>query len=117
MDSKAIGARIKLYRAWAKMTQTELAEKLGCTSQHISAMERGIKTPRLDTFVSVANILGVQPSLLLQDVTTGWKADWEANLNRVLEAVPPDARRRIKQEIMVSRQAVEDNKEEITRMW
>lgn len=117
MDSKAVGARIKLYRAWAKMTQTELAEKLGCTSQHISAMERGIKTPRLDTFVSIANILGVQPGLLLQDVTTGWKAGWEADLDRALKAVPPDARRRIKREIMASQQAVEDNKEEITRLW
>ena len=71
MDSKALGARIQLYRVRANMTQKELAEKLGCTSQHISAIERGMKTPTLETFVTLCNVLQVQPNLLLQDVIDG----------------------------------------------
>ena len=117
MDSKALGARIQLYRVRGKMTQKELAQKLGCTSQHISAIERGVKTPTLETFVAFCNVLQVQPNLLLQDLIEGWQEGWEADLNRVLEAVPPNARRRIKRELIMTRQAVEDNRNDILRLW
>ena len=117
MDSKALGARIQLYRVRAKLTQRELAEKLGCTSQHISAIERGVKTPTMETFVTLCNVLQVQPNLLLQDVIEGWKEGWEADLDRVLEAVPPNVHRRIKRELIMTRQAVEDNKDCIIRPW
>lgn len=117
MDSKALGARIQLYRVRTKMTQKELAEKLGCTSQHISTIERGVKTPTLETFVVLCNILQVQPNLLLQDVIEGWQEGWEADLDRVLEAVPPNVRRRIKRELIMTRQAVEDHRDDIIRPW
>ena len=117
MDTKAFGARLQLYRVRAKLTQMELAEKLGCTSQHISAIERGVKMPTLETFVNLCNILQVQPNLLLQDVTVGWKEGWEADLDRVLEAVPPNVRRRIKRELIITRQAVEDHRNDIIRLW
>lgn len=117
MDSKALGARIQLYRVRAKLTQKELAEKLGCTSQHISAIERGVKTPTLETFVTLCNILQVQPDLLLQDVIEGWQDGWEADLDRVLEAVPPNVRRRIKRELIMTWQAVEDHRNDIIRPW
>lgn len=45
MDTKAIGERIQIAREERCMTQLELAKKVGCTSQHISAIERGAKTP------------------------------------------------------------------------
>ena len=35
---------------------------------HISVIERGIKPPRLETFVSIANALDVSADVLLQDV-------------------------------------------------
>ena len=117
MDSKAFGARIQQYRVRAKLTQKELAEKLGCTSQHMSAIERGVKIPKLETFLDLCNILQVQPNLLLQDVIEGWKEGWEADLDRVLEAVPPNVRRRIKRELIMTRQAVEDNRNYIIRPW
>lgn len=34
---------MRFYRKLCKMTQTELAEKIGTTKQHISNMERGLK--------------------------------------------------------------------------
>lgn len=117
MDSKAFGTRIQLYRVRGKMTQKELAEKLGCTSQHISAIERGVKTPTLETFVVLCNVLQVQPNLLLQDVIEGWREGWEADLDRVLEAVPPNVRRRIKRELIMTWQTVEDHRNDIIRPW
>lgn len=107
MDAKAIGARIALFRARANMTQTELAEMLACTPQHISAIERGIKTPKLDTFIAISNVLHVQPNLLLQDVLEDWQEDWEADLDRVLAVVPPSVRHRLKQEILITKQVAE----------
>ena len=107
MDTKAIGKRISLFRDRAGLTQAALAEKIGCTPQHISAMERGVKTPTLETFISIANALNVRTDLLLQDVLEGWQEGWEAELDRALAPVPPWVRRRIKKEIMQTQQAAE----------
>lgn len=68
MDQKAIGHRIKMARESAHITQEELAKSVGCTTQHIGAIERGIKAPRLDTFIAIANSIEVSADLLLQDV-------------------------------------------------
>lgn len=68
MDSKAIGQRIKKAREAAGITQDELAKCIGCSTKHIGALERGIKTPSLDMFVIIANTLGSSADLLLQDV-------------------------------------------------
>lgn len=111
MEMKAVGIRIKLCRERSGMTQVELAGKLGCTPQHISAVERGVKTPKLETFVDIANVLEVQPNLLLQDVIAGWEKEWETELDRVLEAVPPAVRRRIRSEIMTAKHMAEELRE------
>ena len=68
MDTKAIGQRIKKAREAAGITQDELAKVIGCSTKHIGALERGIKTPSLDMFVIIANTLGASADLLLQDV-------------------------------------------------
>lgn len=68
MDNKAIGQRIKKAREAAGITQEELAKTIGCSTKHIGALERGIKTPSLDMFVIIANTLGTSADLLLQDV-------------------------------------------------
>ena len=73
MDTKAVGKRINLYRDRAGLTQAALAKLIGCTPQHISAMERGVRTPTLETFVAIANALQVRTDLLLQDVLEGWQ--------------------------------------------
>lgn len=117
MDTKAIGARIALFRDRAGMTQAALAEKIGCTPQHISAMERGAKTPKLETFVAVANALCVQSDLLLQDVLDDWQEGWEAELDRVLAAVPPAVRRRVKNEILTAQRISEETRNSRYRVW
>ena len=67
MDLKAIGRRIKIARENAGLTQEDLAKVIGCTPQHVSAMERGLKTPRLDTFITIANATHVSADYLLSD--------------------------------------------------
>lgn len=68
MDLARIGQRIKEAREAAHITQEELAQAVGCTTKHIGAIERDIKTPRLDTFIIIANTTGASADLLLQDL-------------------------------------------------
>ena len=68
MDLTLIGLRIKKAREAANITQEELAQAVGCTAKHIGAIERGIKTPRLDTFIIIANTVGASADMLLQDL-------------------------------------------------
>ena len=68
MDLTVIGQRIKVAREAAGITQEELGRAVGCTAKHIGAIERGIKTPRLDTFIIIANTVGVSSDYLLQDL-------------------------------------------------
>ena len=68
MDLTVIGQRIRVAREAARITQEELGRAVGCTAKHIGAIERGIKTPRLDTFIIIANTVGVSSDYLLQDL-------------------------------------------------
>lgn len=68
MDMIAIGGRIKAAREQAHLTQEELAEKVDISPTHMSVIERGVKTPKLDTFVRIANALNISSDVLLQDV-------------------------------------------------
>ena len=68
MDQVAIGARIKAARERVHLTQEQLAEIIDISPTHMSVIERGVKTPKLDTFVRIANAVGVSTDALLQDV-------------------------------------------------
>lgn len=70
MDLCAIGARIKAARERAGMTQEDLAAALEMSPTHISVIERGVKSPKLETLVNIANALKVSSDTLLQDVVT-----------------------------------------------
>ena len=68
MDIKAIGCRIKTAREQKGLTQEDLAALVDISPTHVSVIERGIKIPRLDTFISIANVLEVSADALLIDV-------------------------------------------------
>lgn len=68
MDLRLIGQRIKRAREAANITQEELAGAVGCTAKHIGAIEKGIKTPRMETFIIIANTIGASADMLLQDL-------------------------------------------------
>lgn len=53
MDMIAIGSKIKEARERAHLTQEELAEIIDISPTHMSVIERGVKTPKLDTFVKI----------------------------------------------------------------
>ena len=67
MDYKALGERIKRCREERHYTQETLAEAVNYSSEHISVIERGVKPPRLERLVDIANALDVGLDELVQD--------------------------------------------------
>ena len=100
MDTKAVGERIQLAREERYMTQRELGNAVGCTPQHISAIERGAKTPTLETFARIAAALRVPADVLLQDVLPDWWVTWEQEIDRVLAPLLPHVRSYLKKQIL-----------------
>lgn len=100
MDTKAVGERIQIAREERTMTQRELAEAIGCTPQHISAIERGVKAPTLETFIAIAATLRVPTDVLLQDVLPDWWETWENEIDRVLAPLLPHMRSYFRKQIL-----------------
>ena len=59
MDQIALGKRIKAAREKACMTQEELAAAVDYSVDHMSVVERGVKAPKLEKLVAIANALNI----------------------------------------------------------
>ena len=95
MDQVAIGARIKAARERVHLTQEQLAEIIDISPTHMSVIERGLKTPKLDTFVRIANALGVSTDALLQDVVVPANESILAELSVRIGRLPQKDQERI----------------------
>ena len=65
IDYKSIGIRVKKLRLEKKMTQAQLAERIGVGTTHISHIETGNTIPSLDALVSIINALECSADELL----------------------------------------------------
>ncbi len=54
-----IQKNLSFYRKKSKLTQKEIADKLGVGSTTVSGWERGAYTPDIDTLLLICNILNV----------------------------------------------------------
>jgi len=63
----AIGKKIRGYRKRRGLTQLELSEKADLSPSYLSYIETGVKNMSLETFVALANSLGVTADELLSD--------------------------------------------------
>lgn len=66
--AKAIGKRIKQYRKEKGFSQDKLSECVGLSSHYISAIERGVNSPKLPVLVNIMNILEVSADEIFVDV-------------------------------------------------
>ncbi len=108
MNLKAIGARIKEARETKSLTQEQLAEIVGLSSTHISVIERGVKAPRLETFIELANALNVTSDSLLMDVLDTSLQITTTELSEQIQNLSPKDQRKILQIIHI---LLEDNNE------
>lgn len=67
MLNSSIGRKIQNRRRELKLTQEKFAEKMGVSINYIGMIERGIRIPKLETFIQIANTLDVSTDDLLAD--------------------------------------------------
>lgn len=63
--SEKFAANLKSERLRRKLSQETLAGKAGLSVSYISMLERGQRTPPLDTLESLSKALGVSPASLI----------------------------------------------------
>ncbi len=63
-----IGSRIQKCRQAAGITQEKLAETVDISCNYLSAIEREVKVPKLDTLIRIINALHLSADDILQDV-------------------------------------------------
>lgn len=95
MKTSSIGKRIRKYREQNGWRQEEFAEKIGLSVTYTGMIERGEKVPKLETFVKIANILGVSTDLLLADVLTVQYEIKSSEMTDEIASLNPNERERI----------------------
>ena len=56
-DGKGMGAKVRRLREAAKLSQTELGDKLGVSYQQVQKYERGVSRLSVDTLLRLARAL------------------------------------------------------------
>lgn len=68
-DLKILGNRIKQIRVDKKLTQSEVAFRVGLDPNYIGLIERGQRNPSFTSIFRIANGLGITLSELFDDET------------------------------------------------
>lgn len=92
---KIVGTRIKEAREAKNLTQEQLAEEVGLSPSHMSVIERGVKGPRLETFIEIVNALDTTSDALLLDVLNNSMQIEATALSKKIEKLSPKEQRRI----------------------
>jgi len=82
MDSNLksyLAGQLRSYRRQARLTQAELAEKIGRTDEAVSNIERSKSVPNLETLVAIAGAL----NLPLRDFFPSGTFDATISVNRL----------------------------------
>ena len=95
MDSVSIGKKIRYYRESNKWTQEAFAEKTGLSLTYVGMIERGEKVPKLETFINIANVLGVSADILLADVLKNGYQIKTSLLSEKIDKLPAEQRDKI----------------------
>lgn len=95
MDSEKVGKRIQNMRKSRGFTQEVFAEMVDLSTNYISNVECGFKTPRLNTFVTIANALQCDANTLLADVLDVTTTRESGSISQKLLALPIQEQRRI----------------------
>ena len=70
MGKPIMGDRIKELRKKKRLTQEDLAEKIGVSFQYVSEIERGISMPSMQVFLKLLEVLDASADYLLRDTVS-----------------------------------------------
>jgi transcriptional regulator with XRE-family HTH domain len=59
--------QLRYWRLERGLSQDRLAERTGCSKSAISQYENGVNKPRIPVCITLAQALGIDPDILLQD--------------------------------------------------
>ena len=95
MNTSSIGKRIRKYREAKGWRQEDFAEKTGLSVTYTGMIERGEKVPKLETFITIANVLNVSADLLLADVLSTGYSIKSSEMTEEISSLAPFERDRI----------------------
>lgn len=95
MIDKRVGQRLKQRREELGLTQDDLAEKLGLTTNYISTIERGASFPRFEKLVLLLNGLETSADAIFCDVLTHSAKAKASILSEQIADLPPEEQQRI----------------------
>lgn len=95
MDLQSIGKRIRQYRESADIRQEDFAEQVNLSPTYMSAIERGVKIPKLETLIRIANTLKIPSDYLLSDVLIAGNLIHASSLSDQLKELPDKEQKRI----------------------
>ena len=95
MNTSSIGKHIRNYREAKGWRQEDFAERIGLSVTYTGMIERGEKVPKLETFITIANVLEVSADMLLADVlSTGYHVK-SSKMTEEISALSPTEKERI----------------------
>lgn len=95
MEMTSIGHRIKRARERLGLTQEEFSSRVGLSTTYISTIERGLKLPKMDTFIRIANALDVPADYLLADVVIRSSESSSDEIDKILSSMPEKERNKM----------------------
>lgn len=109
MIDKRIGKRVKQARERLGITQEDLAEKTGLTTNYISTVERGMSFPRCEKLIILLNGLETSADSIFCDVLEHSGEAKVSELSKKIADLPPEAQKRILQMVELMIQQETDN--------
>lgn len=79
--STAIGKRVKVCRVEAEFTQEQLAHEALIDRSYVSAIERGVANPSIETLANLCYCMGITLSRLFEPLSISLKPTGERRSN------------------------------------
>ena len=95
MDWASIGRNIRRYRLERDLRQEDLAAAAGVSANYMGMVERGEKTPSLETLVAILNALEISADMVLTDVVDSGYTVKQSLLAERVGRLPAAERERI----------------------
>lgn len=93
MDTISIGEKLKEYRLKLGLTPKAFAELVNLSPRYYVDIERGDKTPKLETFIRILNALEASADYVLQDSLVIGYTPQSNTLTKKLDGLSPAKKR------------------------
>lgn len=87
LDYQNIAKRIKEARKLANLTQSELAEKIGISTNAVAKLENNLMNASIQTLVNIVNVLDIDMNYLFSDIQMKEQKSEKTNLDMTLDCM------------------------------